>query len=439
MMLPKPSNEISFDLSDKTERERPLFVDISVDKNNNPRIGNTDDNLNALATYLGIGFRFNMLSFKSELYEVCGNTIDIDEDQIRSKLITAANRSGLPKIAIDDHLTALCLGNKYHPIKNWLESDKWDGIERISPVVNCLNAKHKDVADSVIKRWLIGTVASLFEPTFKSKLVPILQGGQSFKKTAFVERIAKVNSTAFLEGAELNPDNKDSVLSCINHWIVELGELERTNKNSQGSLKAFITKSEDKLRKPYGRSDITKPRQTHFIATVNGNDFLKDETGSSRFAVIEMQSTCDMDTLNTLLGWCYDGTGSIKQTNPARLKQFWLEVKHLYDNGQGWQLTENEALRLSAINSAFNDNGSWYDYILGSYVSSPSRFSVIDWFTSGDFVKTEDKISVRETKLIGKALSKLASEGHIEKKKGNGNKTLYRFKPKKEVNPYASK
>ncbi len=96
-------------------------------------------------------------------------------------------------------------------------------------------------------------------------------------------------------------------------------------------------------------------------------------------------------------------------------------------------------MSLLVINGAFNDNGSWYDYILGSYVSNPSRFSVIDWFTSGDFVKTEDKISVRETKLIGKALSKLASEGHIEKKKGNGNKTLYRFKPTKEVSPYAKK
>ena len=61
---------------------------------------------------------------------------------------------------------------------------------------------------------------------------------------------------------------------------IELGELERSTKNSQGALKAFISKEVDTVRPPYSRVDVKKPRQSHFIATVNETDFLKDQTGN---------------------------------------------------------------------------------------------------------------------------------------------------------------
>ncbi|RPJ67647.1 hypothetical protein DRW07_05270 [Alteromonas sediminis] len=199
-----------------------------------------------------------MMKFQPEVHDICGDLVLNNFDQVRSKLISAASRYGLPKTTIDDHLSAVCLNHEYHPIKDWLDSGEWDGKERVSDVIGCLNAKSPEIAKIVLKRWLVACVASVYEPMFKSKLVPVLQGDQSFRKTAFVERIALVMPSAFLEGAELNPDSKDSVLTCIRHWIIELGELERTNRNSQGSLKAFITKSIDTVRPPYARTDINK-------------------------------------------------------------------------------------------------------------------------------------------------------------------------------------
>ncbi len=127
--------------------------------------------------------------------------------------------------------------SSYHPIADWLAGE-WDRKPRVEAVLNCLETKNPALSNIVLLHWLVGCVACLFVGNFKSKLVPVLQGEQSFKKTAFVERIANVMPSAFLEGAELNPDNKDSVLTVIRSWIVELGELERSTKNCQGALRS---------------------------------------------------------------------------------------------------------------------------------------------------------------------------------------------------------
>lgn len=428
-MIPAPSKILEIDLPENTVRDRPIFSDIAIGSNGSPRIVNTADNLQALSKYIGVGFRFNMMEFEPETHDLTGTKIYLSYDQLRSELISAASRFSLLKSAIDDHLVALSENNKYHPIKHWLDDGDWDGIARVNSAISCLNAKHEELAQVVIKRWLVGCVASVYEPTFKSKLVPVLQGAQSYRKTAFVERIASVMPRAFLEGAELNPDNKDSVLSCVRSWIVELGELERTNKNSQGSLKAFITKSIDTTRPPYAKNDIKKPRQTHFIATVNGDNFLKDETGSSRFVVLSMAKAANMDQLNTILGWSFDGTGSIKQPNPELLKQFWLEVKAMYLDGVGWMLTEKETTLAQSVNEPYNDKGSWYEYIKDQYVTDDNfpNNSSSNWITAGELVKDDDKLSSRETGLVGKALRKLANEGVIETRTLRANRTEYRF------------
>jgi predicted P-loop ATPase len=430
-MIPEPSKPLEIDLPENTVRDCPKFSDVIVSSSespsNKPRVANTADNLQDLAKYCGVGFRFNMMEFEPETHNLTGDKLNLSYDQLRSELISAASRFGLPKAAIDDHLIALSENNKYHPIKHWLDNGEWDGVERVNSAISCLNAEHEELAQVVLKRWLVGCVASIYEPTFKSKLVPVLQGKQSYRKTAFVERIADIMPRAFLEGAELNPDNKDSVLSCIRSWIVELGELERTSKNSQGSLKAFITKSIDTTRPPYSRTDIKKPRQTHFIATVNGDNFLKDETGSSRFVVLAMAKAANMDQLNTILGWNFDGTGAIKQPKPELIQQFWQEVKAMYLNGFGWMLTDEETALAQSINESYNDKGSWYDYIRDQYVSGEafSDNSSTNWVTAGELVKDDKKLSSRETGLVGKALSKLASEELIQMRKGRSNRTEY--------------
>lgn len=387
-----------------------------------PVVLNTADNLAALLEYAGYEARINRMNLEPEIFfnEECIGSPEL----IRSKLISLSAIHSLPKPSIDDHLLAIAQSNAYHPVDHWLEGHSWDGTSRVDDVINCLKSKDDSLTRTVIKRWLIGCVASLTVPSFKSKLVPVLAGHQSYGKTAFVERISFVVSGAFLEGAELNADNKDSVLSVIRSWIVELGELERTTANSQGSLKAFITRSIDTVRPPYARTDIKKPRQTNLIATVNGTQFLKDQTGNSRYAVIELVEQTDMDTLNDLLGWQYKSTGELKLVEENKLRQFWLEVRHLLEvEGYSWNLTTEEQAKVSEQTQKFVDKGDYYtmlkDY-LANYQDNERR-----WRTSTQICQLIG-VHASKSNVVGKALMMLTEEGNIERKFSGGvNKYLF--------------
>ena len=435
--IPAPHKSYEIELPQNTVLDRPCFTDLKEDSKGNVRVLNTNQNLADLANFCSLDFRLNMMTFNNEVCDMFGNLIADSYDSINSKLISAANIYGLPEKAINTHLVALCEQTKYHPIKLYLDGEQWDGKERVSAVISCLNAKHEALADTILKHWLVGCVASLYESNFNSKLVPVLQGDQSFRKTAFVSRFAEIIPHAFLEGAALNPDDKDSVLSCIRSFIVELGELERTSKNSQGSLKAFITNKVDTVRPPYARLDIKKPRQTHFIATVNGSEFLKDETGSSRFAVIEMEQAANMDKLNELLGWHYDGTGSLKQVDESQLKQFWLEVKHLYLSGYGWMLKNEDLQQIAKLNDSYQDKGFAYSYIYDNYIAPASKIDFANeidrpqcingWFAAGELIYEDKKLNSYTSGVVGKALKQLSRDGYLQAKKAGGNQTRYKL------------
>lgn len=413
----------------KYDRRFMKFPDVIASHNGNDKVLNTAENLAAMLTHLGYTIQKNAMTLEVEVTSFDESTF-CSLDSIKSELISWSQRLGLPKVAIEDHIVALAEKNSVHPIKSWLDSGEWDGVNRVSEVISCFNAKSSYLAELILTRWITGCVASLYEETFSSKLVPVLQGEQSYMKTSAISRMCSVVPNAFLEGAELDPDNKDSVLSVIKSFVVELGELERTSKNSQGSLKAFITKSKDTVRPPYGRTEIHKQRQTNLIATVNGTDFLKDETGSSRYGVIELGSAINIDGLNQLLGWSYNN-GRIKLTNPELLKQFWLEIKCFYDRGDSWNLSHEQMKAISVTNEQHTDKGNYYDFLLERYVCVDDDIIEIRYFKASEVCQLEG-IDKRFVRQIGQALKKLASEGKIESERRRSNTTYYGLKVAKQ-------
>lgn len=400
---------------------RPNFPHIKESETGAIKVLNTSDNLAELLAHYGYSLRTNQMTLERELFYY-GQRASQTIEESRSLIVSLASMSGLPKAAIDDHLDALAGLETYHPVKLMLDtSGTWDKVERVDSVIACLNAKVPELANSVIKKWLVGCVASIYEPKFKSKLVPILQGAQSYRKTAFVERMASLLENSFLEGAELDPDRKDSVISCLKTWIVELGEMERTSKKEQGALKAFLTKEMDTVRLPYGRVDIKKPRQTHFIGTVNDDSFLRDETGSSRYAVLEMAQAANMDLLNELLGWQWCGTGSYKLVDEYPLIQFWLEVKQLYQSGCGWHLNGDELAMVAVVNDKYSFKDSYYLSIEDTFlVHSGDDNYRMEWLTASN-VCVLLELSKDRASPVGRALKRLCGEKRIKSKLLKGN------------------
>ena len=110
------------------------------------------------------------------------------------------------------------------------------------------------------------------------------------------------------------------------------------------------------------------------------------------------------------------------------MRQFWLEIKADYDAGNGWMLTDEELKRTTSINAEFQDKGRWYQWVYERFAGGGDS-SAGEWLTSADICARYD-IGRGNTAEVGKKLTLLANEGHIQSKKGSGNKTFYFVNPK---------
>ncbi|ELB2792029.1 ATPase [Aeromonas hydrophila] len=381
----------------------------------------TSANLCALIQFQAWSPRYNLMTGEPELAGADGERLGGSEAGQRSALVDACQLAGVPDAAIDEHLVAICERHSYHPVRHWLEHGApWDGIPRINAVIATLNAANPDYASAVLHAWLVGCVAALYQPRWHSKLVPVLAGGQSYRKSAWVSRLAAVVPGSTLDCA-INPDKPDDLRRAVSAWIVELAELESTTRHEAGSLKAFITRESDCYRLPYARCMTTKKRQTSFIATVNGSDFLRDTTGNTRFAVIELAAAADVDRLNEILGWSWNA-GRLSLADPEQLRQFWLEVKARYESGATWFLDDATVALAALVNDAHTDKGAYYEVIYHHHLSRPLASS--EWLTASELcARHGEKLSMASN--WGKALRLLVSEGKLQSRRERSNRTEY--------------
>ena len=77
--------------------------------------------------------------------------------------------------------------------------------------------------------------------------------------------------------------SKDAAMQTRGVWIFELSELDSLSHAEVARIKAFISRTTDRFRPPYGMRLVESPPQCVFAGTVNHSTYLRDETGGRRF------------------------------------------------------------------------------------------------------------------------------------------------------------
>ena len=99
--------------------------------------------------------------------------------------------------------------------------------------------------------------------------------------------------------------------------IDEPAELDALSRAEVTRTKAFLTRTHDKFRPPYGRRVVEVPRQCVFAGSTNSSTYLRDATGGRRFWPVKVGSI-DLDAL-------------------ARDRdQLWAEAVDAYQGGRPW-------------------------------------------------------------------------------------------------------
>jgi predicted P-loop ATPase len=113
----------------------------------------------------------------------------------------------------------VALESRVHPVRDYLNSLRWDGEKRIGTWVNTYLGVDPDreIARSFGRLWLISAVARILQPGSKADCCLILEGRQGIGKSTALRILAGKWFTDQL--AEMG--SKDAAMQCHGVWIVE--------------------------------------------------------------------------------------------------------------------------------------------------------------------------------------------------------------------------
>lgn len=187
-----------------------------------------------------------------------------------------------------DALQNVATRNKFNPVKEMLDSFKWDGQEHIRQLLpEYLGVEDTEYNYQVMKLFMLGAVARIYQPSHKVDFCMILVGSQGLGKSTLL-RLLALDDTWFNDSLD-SLDGDKAVQSLTGSWIIELAELKSLARTAGGveSVKRFISATQDKIRLPYQRRAEVFLRQCVFAGTTNRSDFLQDETGNRRFLIVQ--------------------------------------------------------------------------------------------------------------------------------------------------------
>lgn len=179
----------------------------------------------------------------------------------------------------------------YNPLKDIIEHEDWDGVDRIdSFLVDILkcdpDSNNKDYYREVSRMIFYGGIARLYKPGIKFDYMPILIGEQGVGKSTIIDWLA-LNTEYYKEITTI--DGQDGIECLEGGWICEFAELlAMTRQKDVQSMKAFVTRTADRYRMPYHEHTSTLPRKCIFIGTTNDSEFLTDITGNRRYLPVEV-------------------------------------------------------------------------------------------------------------------------------------------------------
>jgi predicted P-loop ATPase len=252
---------------------------------------------------------------------------------------------------IQEVAVAIAHENAFNPVKDYLNSLKWDNTPRAEKWLSrYLGVVDNEYSRLVGKTWLISAVARVMQPGCKADNVLILEGKQGIGKSTALRVLF---SDDFFSDTPIDIGSKDAFLAIQGVWCVELAELDTLNRTDAERAKAFISSLMDKFRPPYGRNDIVFKRQVVFAGTVNRDSYLKDATGNRRYLPVKC-AEIDIEALK------------------RDRDMLWAEIVALYKAGEKWWFDSNNPLVLEEQESRLVED-VWHDDVVEFLESNKTK------------------------------------------------------------------
>jgi predicted P-loop ATPase len=271
----------------------------------------------------------------------------------------------------------------FHPVRDYLKSQQWDGIPRLDTwLATYLGAEATPYTRSVGRMFLVSMVARIFRPGCKADYMLILEGPQGLTKSSACSVLGGI----WFSDAMPDITIKDAQHHLRGKWLIEVSEMHAMSRADTTLLKAFITRTTERYRPSHDRLEVSEPRQCVFIGTTNRDVYLRDETGGRRFWPVK----CGDINLDRLT---------------ADRDQLFAEAVCLYEAGEPWWPTKAvEREHIAPQQASRYEADAWEDAI-GKYLATRSDVTIGEVAKDALNITTE-RLGTAEQRRIAAALER---------------------------------
>lgn len=214
---------------------------------------------------------------------------DADDLRLGDWLSQEYKLKGAPRSALTEAIDTCADMNRFHPVRQWLGEQKWDGRPRLDKwLMHVLQKDPKDTPPklqryfALVGRYmLMGLVARVMDPGCKFDYSPVIEGKTGMGKSTLVKEL--VGKDYFSDTHFDIGNGKEGMEQVRGLWALELSEMTAFRRADSEQVKQFFSSSTDRFRGAYGRYVQAHPRQCVIICTTNKRQYLYDMTGNRRF------------------------------------------------------------------------------------------------------------------------------------------------------------
>ena len=276
----------------------------SVGENNSIKLRKTSSKNGEIEAYLSsyYEFRYNTVLGRTEYrgkddahfskvgrYEI--NTLRRELDNDVGIITSSDNLYSIIESSFSPRVNPMQEYFKRLPLVDVSSSSSFS-LKAIPELASCVVVHNSDKWLPYLTKWLVAVVANAMDDhECRNHTYLVLTGEQGKFKTTFLDLLCPPALHGYSYTGKIYPQEKDTLTYIGQNLIVNIDDqLKALNKRDENELKNLITCPMVKYRMPYDKYVEEHPHLASFVASVNGNDFLTDPTGSRRFLPFEVLS-----------------------------------------------------------------------------------------------------------------------------------------------------
>ncbi len=398
----------------------------SVGENNSIKLRKTSSKNGEIEAYLSsyYEFRYNTVLGRTEYrgkddahfskvgrYEI--NTLRRELDNDVGIITSSDNLYSIIESSFSPRVNPMQEYFKRLPLVDVSSSSSFS-LKAIPELASCVVVHNSDKWLPYLTKWLVAVVANAMDDhECRNHTYLVLTGEQGKFKTTFLDLLCPPALHGYSYTGKIYPQEKDTLTYIGQNLIVNIDDqLKALNKRDENELKNLITCPMVKYRMPYDKYVEEHPHLASFVASVNGNDFLTDPTGSRRFLPFEVLSI------------------NIERAKAISMDNVYAEAKALLKSGFRYWFDDDEIAELYRESEDFQVQTAEMELLLRCF-EKPAEDENYSLMTTTEIL-TYLGIYTHQplvAKRMGEALKKA---GYIKlSKRRNGGSPIYVYKIRK--------